>query len=349
MASSWTKRVVVALLVLGAVVHIGGVLLWLVTGGDFTITETLYFALITVSTVGFSEPPALHNYAGTRQVVAGLIVSGIVALAFFESTMTAMLVEGVIGKVFRRRRMLRRLAKMKDHYVLAGCGRTGKHCLSELAAMKKQVVAIDQDEELLERLSQEQHAGKLVYVVGDATDDHTLLAAGVERAKGLVATLTEDRDNVFVVLSARNLNPGLTIVAKTLDAENEPKLRKAGADKLVSPYQIGGVRLAGALVRPRTVEFLDGIQASNRNYHMEDVEISATSSLAGCTLRDAPIRDRSNALVVGICEADGQFVHNPRPDHILRARAHLIVVGDHESMECVRQLAAGPRGPGAAD
>ncbi len=335
----WSQRVLLALAVLGAVVLAGGVALWWLTHGDFSLAETCYFALITVSTVGFGEPPALVNYSGTRGVVAALIVSGVVALAFFESTMTAMLVEGVIGKAVRRRRMMRKLEQMKNHYIVAGCGRTGRYCLAELVALGQPVVAIDQNEQLLERMNHDQYGGKLVYVVGDATDDHALIAAGVQKAKGLVAALTEDRDNVFVALSSRTLNTELTIAAKVLDKENEPKLRKAGVDKLVSPYQIGGFRLASELVRPRTVQFLDGVQANNRDYHMEDVEISPHSALAGKTLREAALRGTTNALVVGVCEPDGTFIHNPRAEHLLQPRAHLIVVGDEKSMQEIRELA----------
>ena len=340
----WSQRVLLALIILLAVVCTGGLLLWFVTEGHFSVTETIYFALITVSTVGFGEPPELVNYSGTRAIVAGLIVSGVVALAFFESTMTAMLVEGVIGKEVRRRRMLRKLSQLKDHYIVAGCGRTGWHCLRELDALGHQVVVIDEDAQVLERVSDEQFGGKLTYVVGDATDDHALIAAGVEHAKGLVAALTEDRDNVFVVLSSRNLNPRLTIATKVLDANNETKLRKAGADKLVSPYQIGGYRLAAELVRPRTLQFLDGMQGIKRDYHMEDVEISKDSILVGKDLRSAAIRGETNALVVGVCEPDGAFQHNPGADYVLHAGAHLIVVGDEESMDRVRALASPAEG-----
>ncbi len=335
----WSQRVLLALIILLAVVCTGGVLLWLITDGHFTISETIYFALITVSTVGFGEPPELSDYAGTRGVVAGLIVSGVVALAFFESTMTAMLVEGVIGKEVRRRRMLRKLSRLKNHYIVAGCGRTGWHCLRELDSLGHPVVAIDEDAALLERISEEQFAGKLTYVVGDATDDHALVAAGVEQAKGLVAALTEDRDNVFVVLSSRTLNPKLIIATKVLDANNETKLRKAGADKLVSPYQIGGYRLAAELVRPRTVQFLDGMQGVNRDYHMEDVQITEGSELVGKDLRSAGIRSQTEALVIGVCEANGDFQHNPGAEYVLHAGAHLIVVGDESSMRRVRALA----------
>ncbi len=314
--------------------------MWWLTKGDFTLWDSLYFALITVSTVGFAEPAHLEEYSGTRGVVAGLIVSGVVALAFFESTMTAMLVEGVIGKAFRRRRMERKLAHISDHFIVAGCGRTGRFCVAELMSMGRPVVVIDRDAALLEQLSEEHYKSRLTYVVGDATDDHALIAAGVMRAKGLTAVLSEDLSNLFVVLSARQLNPALIIVAKSLEAENESKLLKAGANKLVSPHRIGGFRLVSELVRPRTMEFLDSMQAmTKRNLHMEDILLEPDSALIGLTLRSAPIRETTNALIVAISEPSGELIHSPGADHELRAGAHLIAVGDEASVRTLRALA----------
>lgn len=345
MKSHWAERVTAALMILAIVVLSGGAALWLLTHGDFSFAETAYFALITVSTVGFAEPPQLHNYSGTRGVIAGLIVSGVVALAFFESTMTAMLVEGVIGKAFRRRRMQRKLTDISDHYIVAGCGRTGRFCVEELMALHHPVVVIDKDSDMLEHLSDEHYAGRLLHVAGDATEDHALIAAGVSRAKGLVAALTEDRDNLFVVLSARQLNPGLLIVAKSLETENESKLLKAGANKLVSPHKIGGFRLVSELVRPRTMAFLDSMQAmTQRNLHMEDILLEPKSELVGKTLRNAPIREMTHALVVAISEPDGELIHNPSADHELKSGAHLIAVGDEASVKTLRALAARARG-----
>jgi voltage-gated potassium channel len=340
-ALQWARRVLLALLILTTVVCVGGAVLWWLAGGSLSLADSTFFSLISVSTVGYSEPPELATHHGARIVTSLVIVCGICAMAFFESTITAMLVEGVIGRAMRRRRMQNKLTNISGHYVVAGCGRTGKYCLDEIMGLGKQVVAIDQDEKLLERLNEEQYNGKLTYVVGDATDDHALVAAGVERAKGLIAALADDPANVFLVLSARNLNTQIKIAAKVLQAENEPKMKKAGADRLVSPYRIGGFRLASELVRPRTVEFLDGVLAmSKHDLHMEDVELELGCSLVSKTLRTAWVRAETNALVVAVCEPDGTFVNNPPADHELKAGSHLIVVGDERSMREVRSMAA---------
>ncbi len=328
------------MVVLNAVVCLGAVSIWLITDGDFSIWKSLYFTLITVSTVGFGEPVELQKYPGTHGVISALIVAGVAALAFFESTMTAVLLEGLLGKAVRVRRMKKKLAELKDHYIVAGCGRTGQHCVAELLALGRQVVVIDADEELLQRLSEGQFHDRLLYVASDATEDQALLDAGVKNAKGLVAALTDDRDNVFVVLSARNLNPALTIAAKSLDAGNEPKLRKAGADRIVSPYRIGGFRLASELIRPRSTTFLDSVHAmSGHDLQLEDIELKPGTPLDGKTLSESNLRARTDTLIVAVANQDGSFVRTPSANHVLRVGAHLVAIGTTQSLAQLRALA----------
>lgn len=340
MFTFWTRQIVAACVILTLTIVGGGVAFWWMTGGAFSVGEAIYFSLITVSTVGFGEPAILNNYPATRLIVAVLIIAGIGTVAFFQSAMTALLVDGLIAKAFRKRRMEQRISTLTNHVIVAGCGRTGKFCAQELHGLGRPFVVIDQNAEALERLSHEAFGGRLNYIVGDATDDHALIAGGVERASGLVAALTDDKDNVFVVLSARNLNPKLRIVAKALELENEAKLIKAGADKLVSPHRIGGFRLVSELVRPKTMEFLDGMQAvGSRNIHIEDVELQSNSPLVGQSLRNSPIRTRTNALIVAVREVNGAFIHNPSADYVLSAGSHLIVVGDQAGVMAMRALA----------
>ncbi len=188
--------------------------------------------------MGFAELPDITRHYGMRIVTGVLILSGVGAIALFQSTLTAVLVEGVIAESFRRRRMHNRIARLNDHLVVAGVGRTGKYIVEELDAIKRDFVVIDKDEEVLKKLNEELN-GRLLYVVGDATEDHTLLEAGVERAHGVMAALTADRDNLFIVLSVRALNPKARIVSKVVELENEPKIVRAGADQTVSPHRMG--------------------------------------------------------------------------------------------------------------
>jgi voltage-gated potassium channel len=331
------RRLVSALAIVTLIVLGGGVTVWGLGEGRYTLFESIYFALYTVATVGFGELPDMENNLQVRVVNAMMIVAGIGAIAFFQSTLTALLVEGVIGRAFRRRRMDRKIDKLEGHFVVCGCGRTGKFVVEELDTVARAFVAIDRDERLLERLSEEL-GGKLLYVVGDATDDHTLIEAGVQRAAGVVAALSDDRDNLFVTLSARTLNPKARIVSKNVELENEPKILRAGADAIVSLNRMGGMRLVSELVRPKVTAFLDNMLTVAKNLRFEEVEIPKESPWVGRTLRNVPIRDRTNLLVVALHLADNSYVYNPSPDHALAAGTQLIVMGESDSVEKLKKL-----------
>ena len=290
------------------------------------------------STVGYGELPNMDHRA--RIVAMVLIVAGVGSIAVFHSTLTAVLVEGVIGKVFRRRSMDRKIAALERHMIVAGCGRTGRFVVEEMLEGGEPFVVVDRDAALLEHVNEEL-GGRLLYVVGDATDDEVLRAAGIDRAAGLVSSLTDDRDNLFVTLSARTLNPKARIVTKVLEPENEAKMLKVGADKTVSPHRIGGQRLVSELVRPKATEYLDQVlRVSGKNLRVDDVELPEKSRLDGSTLRDARIRDHANLLVVAVREKDGSFVYNPPADYVLLAGSHLIVIGEGEAVAQLRGVVA---------
>ncbi|MCC6216114.1 MAG: potassium channel family protein [Polyangiaceae bacterium] len=209
------SRVLYSLLAVAVVVVVGGVALWWLGGTEYGFGDAVFFALISATTVGFSELPHLGEHAGGRLVTAVVIVAGVASIATLQSTLTALLVEGAIGRAFRRRRMQDKVAALKDHLVVAGCGRTGRYLIEELAAVHTRFVVIDRDEAAIQKLDAEL-GGRLLWVNGDATDDHTLLEARVPAAAGIVSALTDDRDNLFVTLSARSLAPRARIVAKVV-------------------------------------------------------------------------------------------------------------------------------------
>ncbi len=334
------RRVLSALALLAIVIVLGGVAVYFLGNGEYTIGHAIYFAVITISTVGYEELPHLETHPGARVVTSLVILAGIGTIAFFQSTLTALLIEGVIAKAFRRRRMNNRIAALKGHMVVAGCGRTGKYIVEELAAIGQTFVLIEKDEALLARVSEELD-GKLLYIIGDATEDHTLVAAGVERARGVVSALSDDRDNLFVTLSARSLNPKARIVAKAVEIENEPKILKAGADSTVSPNRIGGIRLVSELVRPKVTQFLDQMLRVTKNLRFEEVPIPEGSPFAGKSLREVPIRDKTNLLVVALHEPDGGYVYNPSPDKKLDVGTQLIVMGEVPSVDKLREMVGG--------
>ena len=323
-----------AILVVGS-----GLLFWALEGSAYSLFDSIYFALITISTVGYSELPRMELMPFSRVLVMVMIVTGVAAVAFFQSSLTSVMVEGVIGKAWRRRRMDSKIAALNGHTIVAGCGRTGRFVIEELVASGKPFVMIDADAKLLETLSAE-HGGGLLYVVGDATDDVCLRAAGVERASGLVTALTGDPENVFVTISTRSLNPSIRIVAKVVTIGAEAKLERAGANATVSPHRIGGLRLVTELLRPHTAEFLDQMMrgTGESQLRFDDVEVRRGTPYEGRTLREAALRDQANVLVVAIRDADGSFVYNPPADQPIRSGSYIVVLGTQTDVRRLRVM-----------
>jgi len=332
------QRLRLALTIL-AIVWMGGAIGYYRLGrGTWTFGECAYQTIVTIFSVGFNELPHAEHIRFARAFTSVVIVLGVAAVAFVQASVTVLLVEGVIGEAYRRSRMRNLIDKMKHHVVIAGIGSTGRYVIEEMQAIKRPFVAIDRDEKRLREISDDTCKGEMRYVVGDATQDHTLVAAGVARAWGVVAALTDDADNLYVTLSARALNAQARIVTKAVNEEAESKMRLAGATAVVSPNTIGGRRMASELVRPEVVEFLDQMHRTEHSLRMEELVIPATSPLVGNMLKDAPIRPRTRALVIATRLRDGTFHYNPGPESILEAGMTLIVLGDSQDVTILREL-----------
>jgi voltage-gated potassium channel len=333
------RRLVVALLVLVTLVAVGSSGFWALGHGRWRYDECVYMTVITLSTVGFGELSQMHEVPGARMLTIALIVSGVGALAYVQGNLTALLVEGVIGQVLRRNRMRKAIAQLERHVVVAGAGSTGKHVIEELVATGTPFVVIDRDLPHLERLSEDVANGRMLYVHGDATDDHTLVDAGIERAMGVVAALTHDKDNLFVTLSARSLNATARIVSKIVEDRADAKMLKAGATSVVNPAQIGGRRMASELVRPEVNEFLDQmLRDKTKNLRIEEAVVPEKSSYVGVSLKDSPIRRETKLLVIAVRHKDRSFIYNPDPEHVIDGGTTLIVMGDAESVTKLRKI-----------
>lgn len=333
------RRLLSALVVLLALVAAGTLGFFWLGHGRWNCTECLYMTVITLSTVGFGELSQMHEVPGARPLTVALIISGVGSLAYVQGNLTALLVEGVIGQALRRNRMRKLVDGMRGHIVVAGAGSTGKHVIEELVATQTPFVVIDRDAVTLQRISEDLMEGKMLYVHGDATDDHTLTAAGTERARGVVAALTHDKDNLFVTLSARSLNASARIVSKIVDDHTAAKMVKAGASSVVNPTMIGGRRMASELIRPEVNEFLDlMLRDKNRNLRLEEVTVPATSAFVGAALKDTPIRKETRLLVVAVREVDRSFTYNPDPDFRISVGTTLIVMGEAESVVKLRKM-----------
>lgn len=333
------RRLALALVVLVTLVAIGSTGFWILGKGRWGFAECAYMTVITLSTVGFGELSQMHEVAGARVLTVMLIVSGVGALAYVQGNLTALLVEGVIGQALRRNRMRKAIAQITRHIVVAGAGSTGKHVIEELVATGTAFVVIDRDLAHLERLSTDLAGGKMLYVHGDATDDHALTDAGVERARGVVAALTHDKDNLFVTLSARSLNGTARIVSKIVEDHAGAKMLKAGATAVVNPAMIGGRRMASELVRPEVNEFLDQmLRDKTKNLRIEEASVPRGSSFVGMSLKDSPIRRETKLLVIAVRDVERNFVYNPDPDYVMTEGTTLIVMGDSDSVTKLRKL-----------
>lgn len=290
--------------------------------------DALYMTVITLTTVGFGEVEPLSK-AG-RSFTIMLIVLGVGAAAWALRNAA----EVALGHQFwisvRQRRLEESVMKLEDHYIVCGYGRMGRQIVRDLRARGERFVVIDYTDEMEERFLEEE----IPYVIGDATQDEILMQAGLERAHGLVTALNTDADNVLAVLTARGLNPNLLIVARTSSESAESKLLRAGADRVVSPYVIGGHRLALALLRPAVHDFL------NRIFHFGDevgvdvgqIKVGTASPLAGQTLASCDLRRVWNLNVLAIQQPDGSFVTSPDPKHEIRPAETLIVIGSRDAI-----------------
>lgn len=333
------RRLFSALAVMASFALAGAVAYDALGRGRWTFGDCAYMAIITISTVGFGELRDMSDVRGARAVTVLLIVGGVGVIAYFQANLTALLLEGSVGEVWRRFRMRKAIIDLKGHVVVAGAGSTGRHVIEELVATERPFVVIERNREHGERLSQELMGGNMLIVHGDATLDHVLLQAGVERASGVVAALTLDKDNVFVTLSARSLNPTARIVAKVVEEEATAKLLKAGANRVVSPAMIGGRRLASELVRPEVTELLDQmLRDKHKTLRLEEVVIQPGSPLIDVAIKESPIRRETKSLIIALRGLDGVFVYNPDPGVVMREGWTLIAIGETESIRRLRAL-----------
>jgi voltage-gated potassium channel len=331
-------RLVVATLWLMVVVAAGAAGFHTIGAGRWPWIDCVYFTIITLSTVGYGETlPGFEDSEYSRLWTVMLIVLGSGTLLYFISTLTAFIVEGDLGGALRRNRMKQALARLEGHTIVCGAGTTGIHVIEELVHTHTRFCVIDVNEMRLVELAERFGEGKFLFVVGDAADDEVLQAAGIERARCVVAALHEDKDNLFVTVTASALNPKIRIVAKAVEVSARAKLLRAGAKSVVSPTQIGGMRLASEAIRPMVTEFLDlMLRDPKKNLRIEEVTIPAKSSLVGTQLKDTNIRQATKAMVIAIRGTDGSYEYNPEPTFRLGQASTLIVLAETVEMKKLR-------------
>jgi voltage-gated potassium channel len=321
-AVSWSLGVGSAIFL--CVITFGIVGYMLVEGWSFI--DSFYMVVITLSTVGYMEVQPLSD-AG-RMMTAAMILGGVGSFAYLMGTMSQVIIEGRLQHIWGKRRVNKLIKGLRDHFIICGYGRIGSVVVEEIEKEGYPMVVIEKDPEALMIL---ENKGVLC-IGGDATLDEVLLSAGLERARCLITALSQDAANVFVTLTARQLNPGLTIVARTDTESHIARLKRAGADRVVMPYNIGGLRMAQSVLRPTVTNLLDLAGRGDIDLQMEELLVSPDSELVGRLVKDSGIRANFEVIIVCIKSAAGEMLFNPGPNTEIRAGDLLIALGKPENM-----------------
>ena len=326
-------RIHYALLALAAALMLGTVGFHLVEG--WPLTDSFYVTVQTLTTVGYGDLPPQSNRGRFFAILIMLIGAGGVALAV--STIVQSVVKWELVSALDRRWLSRKMSKVSNHYIIWGSGRVGAQVVKDLVAANETCVIIESDQKRAAGLAEQ----GLTVMVGDATLEESLFSVGVDRAKGLAACLPNDADNVYVVLTARDLNPKLRIVARAVDTQGEAKLIRAGANHVIAPTMIGGHRLALALTKPVVSEFVDAFTASQLALRFEECEVAAGSSLAGQQLSSILERKEIDVVIMSVRKADGNIAFNPPGETRINSGDILISIGRPESLLALTELARG--------
>jgi voltage-gated potassium channel len=342
---AFRKRIFILVLAIG-ITFLAGIVGYEAIEG-WNLLDSAYMTVITLATIGYGETHPLSE-AG-RVFTICLILSGISTVSYAALTLTSLVADGELARYYKRKRMDQTIAKLRGHYIVCGIGKTGEHIIAELLRTGRQVVAIDNQPAHLTIFhspeSLESHygfkaGGQAYYLEADASHDKTLSEAGIAHAEGVFCVLENDRDNLFVVLTARGLNPKVRIVSKCQEEESTQKFVRAGADRLVSPNHIGGMRMASEMIRPSVVSFLDVMVRDAHGYRFEDIVVAADSPFLGKPVAQTPLGTDAEARVIALSDSKfpDQYQYNPSGDIRLEAGQRWVLLGRSEQVRRLQQI-----------
>jgi len=329
-----TKQLLISLLLSIALIAFGCLGYIVIEGWDFL--DALYMTIITLATVGYSE---VHSISSSGRVFTLiLIILGVGYFLYVVGNIIQFLVEGRIRAVLGRRKLDTQINRLKEHYIICGYGRIGRVLTRYLTQKYINVVAIERNQKRVDTMDSD----GILYLVGEATDEGILEKAGIQKAKGLVTAVATDADNVFLVLTAKQLNPDIFIVARAELNSTKKTLLAAGADKVISPYDIGARRMAHAVLRPAVIEFLEMAFADDStDIQLEEIKISPQSKFIGETLAESGIQEEMDVNIIALRKTDGTMLFNPKNDDRLESGDVLIAVGSARSIIHVDRMLSG--------
>lgn len=311
---------------------LGGAVGYMVIEG-WSFTDALYMTVITLSTVGYGEVQRLSSTG--RMFTMVLIIMGVGFAFYLAGSIIRFMVEGRIREILGRRKLERKINAQKGHYIICGYGRVGTAICETLGPKPIDIVVIERDPARVTRLNER----NILHIAGDATDEENLIKAGIERAQGLVTALKTDSDNVYVTLSARQLNPDLFVIARSAEEQAEKKMIAAGADKVVCPYRMGAHRMAQTILSPTVTDFLElTLMDTSRDIQMGEMSVDRSSKLTDVALQDSGIRQDLDLIIVAVKKAAGDMLFNPSSQTELHAGDTVITIGETENLEQLRRL-----------
>lgn len=332
------RRLILALLLLVLVVLVAADGYQYLGGPRVDFLDAIYMAVITFATIGYGEVIDTSGNPPLRIFNMVMILFGIAIMLYVISVSTAFVVEGELRDILRRRKMQKEIQRIKNHFIVCGAGETGQYIVRELLKTKNAFIVIDHDEGQLEKI---QHLGKFPVLMGDASNEEVLVMAGLARARGLVSALRDEKDNLMVTVTARQMNPTIRIVARCAEARMADKLIMAGANSAVSPNMIGGLRLASELIRPHVVSFLDLMMRDKKEMRVEEITVGNESPWIGKGLQEIDLHGHYDLLVLAIRRPSGEMRYSPETD-VLGAGDVLVVMGEVSNLWKAREAAGEP-------
>jgi len=301
----------------------------------WSFPDSLFMTIITMSTVGYGEVNPLSENGKIFTIVLNLVGIGLYSYSFFA--IMSLVSSGHVRKMLRRSRMDKLISRISDHYIICGIGETGKYIMKELKNTGKDFVLIEKDEKIIRQLDEKGH----LHLEGNAHDESLLKSAGIERAKGIFCTLPDDKENIFLVLSAKELNEDIRIISKCVGEQSEKKFYRAGAFKVIYQNRIGGLRMASEMLRPSVVTFLDKMLRKNRAIRFEEVYIPKDSHIVGQTIPETGIIQKFNVAVMAVQVESGDYLYyaGNNVERNILGNEYVIVIGSQEDINKLRKYA----------